>query len=143
MKALSGYAEWFWLMAKNWKDVENRSWSITRYFKREELPVRVLLHASKTRAGKSDIAFIRAQLNPVRRQEFDAVDWERYRGAIIGEITITNEITMEDWGKPGTYSRWFFGTYGFVVEDGDLYDRPVPCKGRLGFFPVELEGIPR
>lgn len=27
MKALSGYAEWFWLLAVNIKPVENRDWS--------------------------------------------------------------------------------------------------------------------
>jgi len=143
MKALSGYAEWFWLMAKNWKDVENRNWPLTRYIKRDELPVRIFLHASKTPADKSDIAFIQRKLTPEQRQEFDSVDWGRYRGAIIGEVTITSEITMDDWGMPATHSRWFFGrTYGFVVEDGELYDNPLPCRGQLGFFEVSLEGIP-
>jgi len=143
MKALSGYAEWFWLMAKNWKDVENRNWSLTRYIKRDELPVRVYLHASKKPASKEDITFIRSRLTPAQRQEFDMVDWGRYRGAIIGQITIADEVTMDDWGMPATHSHWFFGTYGFVVKDGELYDRPFPCKGQLGFFPLELEGIPR
>ena len=143
MKALSGYVEWFWLMAKNWKDVENRNWSLTRYFKGDELPVRVYLHASKKPASKEDIAFIRSKLAPAQRQEFDMVGWGRYRGTIIGEITITGEVTMDDWGMPATHSPWFFGTYGFVVKDGELYDRPIPCRGQLGFFPVELEGIPR
>ena len=143
MKALSGYAEWFWLMAKNWKDVENRDWSLTRYFKGDKLPVRVYLHASKRPASKEEIAFIRSKLAPAQRQEFDKVDWGIYRGTIIGEITITSEVTMDDWGLPTTHSPWFFGTYGFVVKDGELYDRPIPCRGQLGFFPVELEGIPR
>ena len=143
MKALSGYAEWFWLMAKNWKDVENRNWPLTRYIKRDELPVRIFLHASKTPVGKSDIAFIQRKLTPEQRQEFDSVDWGRYRGAIIGEVTITGEITMDDWGMPATHSSWFFGTYGFVVKDGELYDNPLPCRGQLGFFEVSLEGIPR
>jgi len=143
MKALSGYAEWFWITAKNWKDVENRNWSLTRYIKRDELPVRVYLHTSKKPASKEDIAFIRSNLNPVRRQEFDAVDWGKYRGSIIGEITITDEVTMDDWSMPATHSRWFFGTYGFVVKNGELYDRPIPCRGQLGFFTIELEGIPR
>ena len=143
MKALSGYAEWFWAMAKNLKDVENRNWSLTRYIKRDELPVRVYLHASKKPASKEDIAFIRSKLTPTQRQEFDTVDWGMYRGTIIGEITITDEVTMDDWGMPATHSPWFFGTYGFVVKDGELYGRPLPCRGQLGFFPVELEGIPR
>jgi hypothetical protein len=51
MKALSGYGEWFWLLAKGWKDVENRDWSLFRYIKPSELPVRIYLHASKTPAS--------------------------------------------------------------------------------------------
>ena len=143
MKAFSGYAEWFWLMAKNWKDGENRNWSLTRYFKREKLPVRVLLHASKKPASKEDIAFILSKLAPAQRQEFGMVDWGMYRGTIIGEVTITGEVTMDDWGIPATHPPWFFGTYGFVVKDGELYDRPLHCKGQVGFFSVELGGIPR
>jgi len=143
VKALSGYAEWFWLMAKNLKDVENRNWSLTRYIKREELPVRIYLHGSKKPADKGDIAFMRRKLAPEERQEFDAVEWDRYRGSIIGEVTIIEELTMDDWGKPGCHSKWFFGTYGFVVKDGVLYDNPLPCRGQLGFFEVNLEGIPR
>jgi len=142
LKALSGYAEYFWLMGKNWKDVENRNWSLTRYLKREDLPVRVYLHASKTRASKLDIAFIRSRLNPIRRQEFDAVDWERYRGTIIGEVTISNEVTMEDWGMQATHSRWFFGTYGFVVEGGELYDTQCLARGSSAFSRYPWRGYP-
>ncbi len=143
MKALSGYAEYFWLLALNLKDVENRDWPLTKYFKKEDLPVRVYLHASKTKASKSDIASIRAKLSPEQRREFDAVDWGQYRGRIIGEITFTGEVTADDWGVPAVHSPWFYGTYGFVARDGKLYGRPIPCRGQLGFFEVSLEGIPR
>jgi len=142
MKALSGYAEWFWLMAKNWKDVENRNWSLTRHIKREELPIRIYLHASKRPTPPGEIAFIKRKLSLEQLEEFEKVDWEEYRGCIIGEITITDEVTMDDIGMKITHSKWFFGTYGFVVEDGVLYDRPIPCRGQLGFFEVKLEGDP-
>ena len=59
--ALSGYAEWFWLMTKNWKDVENRNWSITRYVKRDELPVRVYLHTRPARLQKWRNSLYRAK----------------------------------------------------------------------------------
>jgi len=62
MKTLSGYAEWFWLMAKNIKPVENRDWSLFKYIKREQLPLRIYLHASKTKASKDEIDFIRRHL---------------------------------------------------------------------------------
>ena len=142
MKAISGYAEWFWLMAKNWKDVENRNWSLTRYIHRDELPVRVYLHASKTKTPKRDVAFIKSKLTPQQLREFEAVDWGKYRGHIIGEITITDEVTFDDMAMPATHSPWFFGSFGFVVENGELYEFPVPCRGQLGFFEVELQGVP-
>lgn len=141
MKALSGYAEYFWLMAMNWKDVENRGWSLFKYFKRSDLPVRIYLHASKQASSADDIASIRSKLNNRQLEEFGAVDWEKYRGRIIGEITIVDEIEYGEIGHKATRSKWFFGRYGFVVEKGLLYDNPVPCRGQLGFFPVELQGL--
>ncbi|MDP2729147.1 MAG: hypothetical protein Q8O55_01535 [Dehalococcoidales bacterium] len=141
MKALSGYAEWFWLMAKNWKDIENRNWPLTRYFKRSDLPVRIYLHASKKPASYEEKMFIRSRLTPEQWLEFRAVDWGKYRGHIIGEITITDEVTMDDIGLKATHSPWFFGPYGFVVKDGVLYEKPLACRGSLGFFEVNLEGL--
>jgi len=138
MKALSGYAEWFWLLAKNIKPVENRSWSLTRYFKREQLPVRIYLHASKTKTPVEELFFIQARLTIEQLNELFKVDWSRCRGHIIGEITITDEVTREDISMPATRSPWFVGPFGFVVEDGVLYDEPIPYKGQLGFFRVEI-----
>lgn len=139
MKAISGYAEWFWLMAKGYKDVENRSWSLERYFKASELPARVYLHASKTGAPNNDVMFIGRQLSARQREEFWAVPWGALRGAIIGEVTITGEVT-EYSSHPAALSKWFFGPYGFAVKDGVLYKSPIPCKGQLGFFGVSLGG---
>ncbi len=145
MKALSGYAEWFWLMVKNIKPVENREWSLTRYIKIDELPIRIYLHASKTPAKRGEIEFIIKTLEIPQLMEFQAVNWERYRGHIIGEITVIGEIEkayprnvfIPDFSKYES-SVWFFGKYGFVVKDGVLYDKPIPYKGQLGFFEVHL-----
>jgi hypothetical protein len=139
MKALSGYAEWFWLMAKGWKDVENRNWSLTKYI--HQLPVRIYLHASKTQASDEEIDFIHRLIDGERWEEFMAVDWEAIRGHIIGEITITDEVTHDDIGMKITKSPWFFGIYGFVVKDGKLLDKPIPYRGQLGFFEVNLPEV--
>ena len=141
MKALSGYAEWFWLMAKNWKDVENRNWSLaSRGIRRSQLPMRIYLHASKTPASYDELNFIETILinEPPKLDEFLTVDWSKYRGHIIGETTIVDEVTAQGIGMKVTRSRWFFGIYGFVVKDGLLYDKPIPYKGHLGFFEVSL-----
>lgn len=146
MKALSGCAEWFWLMALNIKPVENRDWSLFKYIKRNELPIRIYLHASKTSASKEEVAFIRQHLTTKQLRRFDSVNWKEYRGAIIGEITITGEVISTEGGfiggsdeaKNAICSGWFFGTYGFLVKNGKLYDKPIPYKGRLGFFETGL-----
>ena len=137
--ALSGYAEWFWTMALNIKPVENRGWSLFKYIKYSQLPIRVYLHASKTVTSKREMDFIRSNLNLKQRQEFAKVDWGKYRGHIIGEITITGQVTANEIGMKAVRSPWFFGPFGFECRDGVLYDKPIPYSGSLGFFKVKME----
>jgi len=120
VKAISGYAEWFYAMARNWKPVENRPWTLFRYFKMSELPVRVYLHASKTQAPKDDIAFIKSLLTSDQRREFEMVDWKLYRGHIMGKITIIGEAKIDEdkvvkAGNPtlaaAAHSPWAFGPF--------------------------------
>lgn len=129
--ALSGYAEWFWLMAKNFKDVENRDWSLTRYIK-EPLPIRIYLHASKTKTSWDEYEFITETINESQYNVFTLTDFNNLRGKIIGEITIIGQVTESK-------SKWFFGKYGFLVKDGILYEKPILCRGQLGFFKPEFE----
>jgi len=54
------------------------------------------------------------------------------RGGIVGMIKITDCVQAMD-------SKWFFGSYGFVI--GEAFPLPlIPCRGMLGFFvpPVEV-----
>lgn len=148
-KAISGYAEWFYAMARNWKPVENRPWSLFRHFKMSELPVRVYLHASKTLAPSDDIAFIKSLLTSDQRREFEMVDWKLYRGHIMAEITIIGEAKIDEdkvvkAGNPtlaaAAHSPWAFGPFVFVVKDGKMYDKPIPYRGQLGFFEVNIGG---
>ena len=115
MKAISGYAEWFWLMAKHrvdndgWKDVENRNWSLPREIALS-LPYRIYLHASKKPASQEEIDFIARNLTEEQWQEFSRVNWNTLRGHIIGEITIVKQIhktnynPMSQYGMGGVYS---------------------------------------
>lgn len=139
--ALSGYAEWFWLMGKNWKDVENRSWRLPSKL-RHLLPLRIYLHASKTKAPKEDIEFILSNLDVHQKILFQSCHWDFYRGSIIGEITITGQTVRVSSsafeGFDGFHSKWFFGPFGFIVNNGVLYDNPIPRKGALGFFKSNI-----
>ncbi len=136
MKALSGYAEWFWLMAKNWKDVENRGWPLYRFFSLIQLPVRVYLHASKTPASREEIVFMYKLLSKEQWTEFCSVDWNSLRGTLFAKITFTVDVTEYD-------SPWFFGKHGFVARDGKFLDTPIPYRGQLGFFEVPDEVVRR
>ena len=103
-----------------------------------DLPVRVYIHASMTKTPQDEVDFIRTQLLADQWAEFCSVIWARLRGHIIGEITITGQYVASDSFSPSELSPWFFGRYGFVVKDGVLYEKPIPCKGKLGFFRPEI-----
>ena len=113
MKALSIMQPWAWLIVAGHKDIENRSWP-TRY----RGPV--LIHAGKKFDGSRD--------------EWDWPDIARPggfdMGGIVGQAEIVDCVTAST-------SRWFQGTYGFVLRNA----RPLPfrsCRGALGFFVPEF-----
>jgi hypothetical protein len=75
---------------------------------------RILVHASKNWDKEADI----------RPNGFDF-------GCILGEVDIVDCVTFHK-------SVWFEGPYGFVLENPFEYERPIPYKGQLGLFEVEL-----
>lgn len=140
MKALSIKQPWAWLICAGIKDIENRDWFIGRkpalggYFKDRviELPQRIYVHAGKIPEKYSEelIKYLCARGLSVI-QTLMLYSGQIARGAIIGEVTITECVTKSD-------SRWFVGKYGFVLKDPMLYDKPIPYRGQLGFFKVSL-----
>lgn len=52
------------------------------------------------------------------------------KGCIIGEVDIVDCVLASD-------SLWFVGKYGFVLRNPVPYAKPIPCKGKLGFFKVQ------
>lgn len=125
MKALSLSRPWAWLCAVGLKDIENRPWALPANF---ELPQRVYIHAAKSfDYGAAQI--IVEILTPEQKERF--FNASHTPGAIIGEATITDCVDRSD-------SPWFFGPHGFVLQDAVLYDKPIPYRGQLGFFEVQL-----
>jgi len=55
------------------------------------------------------------------------------RGALIGETDIVDCVadSQSPWAVPGQYH--------FVLANPKPYKKPVPCKGRLGFFEPDKE----
>uniref|UniRef100_A0A6M3J308 Putative ASCH domain-containing protein n=1 Tax=viral metagenome TaxID=1070528 RepID=A0A6M3J308_9ZZZZ len=140
MKALSIRQPWAWLICKGFKNIENRDWHI-------HLPPllnypakmkRIYVHASTSKAEmtKGTLAWILKCLNNQQASEL-MLAYERLTyGAIIGEVDITGCTEKSD-------SPWFIGKYGFTLANPVLYERPIPCKGKLGFFEpgINLGGI--
>jgi len=124
MKALSLSQPMAWAIF-NGKDIENRNWN-TKY------RGRVIIHAAKSfnwehynwLAGNENRLIFSSTL-PCFRSEFVS-------GALIGEVDIIDCVQNHT-------SRWFFGKYGFVLANAKLYDKPIPCKGKLNFFEPDIK----
>ncbi len=120
MKALSLTEPMAWAIF-NGKDIENRPWSTAHRG-------RVYIHASKG-FNKEHYIWIRnnmaLSLTLPHPEDF-------VHGAIIGEVDIVDCIM-------GHSSRWaMIDQWNFVLENPFLYDKPIPCKGQLGFFEVDM-----
>lgn len=126
MKAISVRQPWPWAMFNAGKKIENRTWA-THY----RGPI--LIHAAKglTKREYEDFAewwnfsFPR---RPLQSYPLCPAMASLPRGGIVGRAKLVDCVTKSD-------SPWFFGPYGFVLED--VTPLPfVPMKGDLGVFEV-------
>lgn len=112
------------LAAGLFKDIENRDW-------KTNFRGKIAVHASKgmTRAEYDDANAL-AISQGVTLPAFDELE----RGGIVGTVEIVDCVDKDA-------SPWFFGDYGFVLKNA----QPLPfqfMRGKLGFFPVEVEVKP-
>ncbi len=124
MRALSIRQPWAWAIVSGYKSIENRTW---RAHHRGPL----LIHAGKGMTRKEFDDFLDtalaaavplAVLNDLRPENLP-------RGGIVGQARLVDCVTEHP-------SRWFFGPYGFVLDEA----KPLPfrpCPGALGFFELE------
>lgn len=120
MKAISIRQPWAWLIAHGHKDIENRSW-------RTNYRGPVLIHAAKGMTKDEYIgAYVMAEEQGIIIPDFKDLQ----RGGIIGKAVIIDCISH-------SYSPWFFGRYGFVMQN--MKPLPFqPCKGELNFFTPDI-----
>lgn len=139
MKALSMKQPWAWLVCAGYKDMENRKWHIHMppFLNYPPDPRRIYVQASlsKSEMTKEVLAWILKRLNGRQAARFMLAYDHLSFGAVIGEIDITGCVGHSD-------SPWFFGPYGFTLANPVLYDKPIPCKGKLGFFEPGLKEVP-
>lgn len=123
MKALSIRQPWVHAILRQSKDIENRTWT-TRH------RGWVALHASARPSRVTDDDF------PGRIRCPDLLDLDY--SAICGVACLVDIVT-------NSRSKWFFryddGTvnFGWVLERVTPLKQPIPCKGRLGLWPVPLK----
>lgn len=121
MKALSIRQPWAWAILHG-KPVENRTWPT-----KNTGPF--LIHAGKKfdHAGYQWLLEHRNLLDAEipHRDDFPM-------GGIVGKSRIVDCVDYHE-------SPFFFGPWGFVLEDSKAVDF-VPYRGKLGFFEVEWEG---
>jgi hypothetical protein len=133
MKALSFRQPWATLIVTGRKSIEIRGWRP----KRLTLPQMILIHASKK----------------VDEEMLDAFGMTKDlpRGAILGEalmIEIVQYDTLDKWlqeidkhkNSPQGFRK---GLYGFVLANPKQYHEPIPGKGKLGFFDVDIDTLGR
>jgi hypothetical protein len=131
VKALSIKQPWAWLICAGWKDIENRDWSTS-------FRGRIYVHAGKRwDSYPNDYR----DLETIAHSDPDLLDalvnycaFDRNSplkvGVILGEVDVTDCVTQSQ-------SPWFVGPYGFVLANPVAYDKPIPYKGKLGFFEVD------
>jgi len=108
--ALTVKQPWAWAIVHAGKDIENRDW-VTHY--RGPL----LVHAG-------------ARLHDDRempRGIKGPADEDLVLSAIVGIVELADVVER-------SRSRWFGGSYGWVLARPKALRKPVPCSGRLGFW---------
>lgn len=125
--AISIRQPWSWAIINCGKDIENRSWP-TKY----RGPV--CIHASKGMTNREweaamdfiDAAFPVPLVSSIGRRRSASGSLDAQRGGIIGVTEIVDCVEASD-------SPWFFGKYGFVLQNTRAIDF-IPVSGSLGFF---------
>ena len=129
-KALSIRQPWSWLIVHGLKDVENRSWPT-------KFRGRVYVHAGlKNESSPEMVGYIKARCPDLK------FPLSCYFGGIIGEVDIVDCRFRFGDENDNLYSKWHeAGMYGFYLANPVEYEKPIPCKGQLGFFKVGPEFI--
>lgn len=120
MKALSLRPPWPYAIFHLGKDVENRG-------RRFDYSGPLLIHASKNWDQKGYEFIID------RMDDYVPSKGHHVFGAIVGRVEM---IGCVDWHD----SRWFFGDWGYLIENPVEFGKPIPYPGQL--FPFDVpEGI--
>lgn len=126
MKALSFSQPWLWSILYRGKRIENRSWAPPI----DMIGQRIVLHAAKS-WDKDAVGFMIGLGIPgpiPARQDIT-------KSALVGIATIDRVVT-----SPKTLAddqkRWFFGEFGWVLTEVQLFQCAMPATGKLGLWTL-------
>ena len=122
MEALSLKQPSAWAVVKGLKDIENRKWPTA--FRGE-----LLIHASMNWGPMGEIILRVNGIEPPSQK-----DLAFHFGGIVGKVTVIDCVRSHP-------SKWFFGPWGFVLDNAMELERPIALKGQLGFFTVPEDVI--
>lgn len=127
MKALTITQPWSHGIIHLGKDIENRDWQT-------KVRGTVAIHAGMRNEPEEFKTFFDLWLSLEGKSFLDIpiIKESLVFGAIIGLVEIADCVSAHP-------SPWFYGKWGFVLENPRALKTPIPCKGKLNFWTVPEE----
>jgi len=130
IRGLTLWRPWAWAICHAGKRVENRDWRPPAWM----LGCFIAIHAGKT---LDDQAL--AELQEDGSLDLATAEVPRDGGpqGIVAVARLARVVDASAQLPPDQW-RWFFGAYGWVLEDVVAIE-PVPCRGARSLWPVPPE----
>lgn len=103
---------WAWAICEAGKRVENRLWKPPAW----AIGKRLAIHAGKKRDDEA--LYLSQGIRPPGTLP---------SAAIVATAHLVGYVTESD-------DRWFFGPFGWQLDDVRVLAMPIPCKGALGLW---------
>jgi hypothetical protein len=135
MKALSLSRPWVWAILEGGKLTENRPWKndaiVGQY---------IALHAAKSWDSLAMLSIPRAlEFNKIKLV-LPTDPKEHLHSHIVGVARVTGFVTDETRHTLTRDQRpWYFGKYGWLLDDVTKLETPIPCRGALSLWKMPPE----
>jgi hypothetical protein len=130
LRAISLTRPWPFAFIHLNKRIENRSWQPLPQF----IGPLIALHAAKS-WSEDDRRFIQERTSLIVPDKKNSPHSEIFAVCRIVKIYPIDSL----FTPPQDQEEWFFGPYGWLLEDYKTLSEPVPCKGALGFWQIPGE----
>ena len=136
MRGLTLHQPWAFLVARGYKLIENRSWKPPTWLMGQYFAI----HAGKAWDQKS-VDFIKNNFDGLMPTKHYCTKFES--GMLIAIVQLTAVVESREEAErlsPG-HGKWFFGPYGWVLEDATLLKPTIECRGyqKLWNLPEDIE----